>query len=365
MNKERIKAVGFGIEKSSDKFKEIHFTRRPLDEYDILIEILYAGICHSDLHTVKNHWGNVENSPLIPGHEILGRVKEVGSQVKRFKVGDYCGVGCMVDSCMNCPACRNKREQDCKHVVLTYASKDWRHDNEITQGGYSNLYVLNENFGIKIPENADLKKCPSLMCAGITTFSPIHQANVSEDSVCGVLGLGGLGHMAVKYLKALGCDITAFDKEDKADFAKELGIKFVQVDDKLHTDEDLTKSFDFIISTIPYQYDLNTYLPLMKYNGDFAIVGLPPYEECKDINVNIKDMILNYPGVKIWGSQIGGIPETELCAKFSIRNDIYPEVEELEPTPDAINKAYERMLNGDIDGRFVIDMTKLKSKDDE
>lgn len=365
MDKERIKAVGFGLEKSSDKFKEIHFTRRPLDENDILIEILYAGICHSDLHTVKEHWGKLDSFPIIPGHEILGKVKEIGKNVTRFKVGDYCGVGCMVDSCMECPSCKNHREQDCKKTVLTYASKDWRHDNEITQGGYSNLYVLNENFGIKILENADLKRCPSLMCAGITVFSPINQANVSEDSVCGILGLGGLGHMAAKYLKALCCKVVAFDKEDKSDFAKELDIKFIKIDDKFTDKYDLNKSFDFIISTIPYKYDINDFLPLMKYNGDFVMVGLPPYEDCQDINVNIQQMILNYPGVKIWGSQTGGIDETELCAKFSIRNDIYPEVEELEPTPDAINKAYERMLNGDIDGRFVIDMTKLKSKNNE
>lgn len=363
MDKERIKAVGFGLQKSDDKFKEIHFTRRPLGDNDILIDILYAGICHSDLHTVRNHWGDIENFPIIPGHEILGEVKEIGDKVTKFKVGDYCGIGCMIDSCCDCPSCTNNREQDCPKVVLTYGAKDWKHEDEITQGGYSNCYVLNEQFGVNIPKTADLKKVPSLMCAGITTFSPIHQANVSEDDVCGILGLGGLGHMAAKYLKALGCKIVAFDKEDKKDFAEKLGIKFIKIDEL--KEYDLNKSFDFIISTIPYEYDINQFLPFMKYNGNFVIVGLPPYEEADKINVNIKDMILSYPGVKIWGSQIGGIKETQLCADFSIKNNIYPDIEEIEPTAEAINDAYEQMINGKIDGRFVIDMTKLKKTKNE
>lgn len=357
-NLERIKSVGFGIERSGDKFQEIHFSRRPLGHKDILIDILYAGICHSDLHTVRQHWGDVK-FPIIPGHEILGVVKEKGDQVSKFEIGDYVGVGCMVDSCGECCACNNDREQECEDSVLTYGSIDKKHNNEYTQGGYSTNYVLNENFGIKINPKANMKKVPSLMCAGITVFSPIHEANVEEGMICGVLGLGGLGHMAVQYLNALGCTVIAFDKEDKEDFAKKLNCKFVQVEND-DVDESFFKKFDFIISTIPYEYNINTYLKLSKPGSNFVIVGLPPYDECPQ--VSIKDMILNYPSVKIWGSMIGGIKETQLCADFSIANDIYPIVEEIEPTIDDINMAYGQMYSGKIDGRFVINMKNFHNK---
>lgn len=360
MNIERIKSVGFGIEKSENKFQKISFSRRPLGEHDILIDILYAGICHSDLHTVRNHWQKVEHYPIIPGHEILGKVVQVGTGVTKFEVGDYAGIGCMVDSCCECSSCQSGRQQDCQKAVLTYASKDWKHDNEWTQGGYSNKYVLSENFAIKIDKDADMKRVPSLMCAGITVFSPIHQANVNEDSVCGILGLGGLGHMAAQYLKALGCKkIMAIDKNDKSDFAEKLGIKFAKTDE---VNETFNRQFDFIISTIPYEYDVHKYLNMMKYNGDFVFVGLPPFEECQKMTVNIMEFIMNHQNVKIWGSQIGGIEETQLCADFSIKNKIYPIVKEIEPTPEAINKAYEEMANGNIDGRYVINMKLLSDE---
>lgn len=360
MNIERIKSIGFGIEKADDKFKEIHFTRRPLGPKDILIEIVYAGICHSDLHTIKQHWGDIQHFPLIPGHEIVGKVIKIGDSVLKFKEGDYAGIGCMVNSCKECPACKSFREQDCKKAVLTYGSRDWTADNEWTQGGYSTNYVVNQDFAICVNKDKvkDMSKIPSLMCAGITTYSPIKQANVEEDMICGVLGLGGLGHMAVQYLQAINCKVIAFDNKDKEDFANKLGIGFVNINDGI--DESLYKKFDFIISTIPYKYDLNTYLPLMKYNGNFAIVGLPPHDECPDLN--LKDMILKYPGVRIWGSQIGGIAETQECVDFSIEHNIYPIVKEIEATPEAINKAYEEMLNGNIDGRFVIDIKSLNNK---
>lgn len=351
-----IPSKGLGVYKhNSESFKLIEFDRKPVGEKDIVIKTLYAGICHSDIHTAYGHWGGFPKGfdYLIPGHEIVGKVIGIGDKVTKHKVGDIIGIGCMVDSCGQCCACEHNVEFLCKDCVLTYGSKD--KEGNLTQGGYSNSYVLNEDFAIKIPRGAILEKTPSLMCAGITTFSPIRRANVKDSDLCCVLGLGGLGHMACKYLKALGCEVIAIDTKDKGEFAQKLGIKFAQIEDKL--DKSFYCKFDFVISTIPYEYDLNDYLQLVKPGGDFAIVGLPPYEECPD--VNLKDMILKYPGVKIWGSQIGGIEETQLCVDFSVKHDIYPDIEKIEPTVEAIQEAYKRMLDGDIDGRFVIDIEKL------
>lgn len=355
MNIERIKAVGFGYIKPDSGFQRINFTRRPVGPKDIQIEILYAGICHSDIHTVLNHWDKVEKYPLIPGHEIFGKCTAIGDQVTNFSVGDLVGIGCMVDSCKECQSCKNGREQDCCKTVLTYASFDWRHDNEYTQGGYSNTIVVSEDFAIKFPKEVKQEKAAPLLCAGITTYSPIKQANVSERDIVGVIGLGGLGTMAVKYMKELGCKVIAFDTSDKEKYADKLGIGFVCMKDGI--DESLYRKFDFMISTVPYKYDINDYLPLMKYNGSFAIVGLPPYDECPSIS--IKDMILKYPGVKIFGSQIGGIQETQECVNFSVAKNIYPEAEIIEPNTESLDKAYKSLLNGNVEGRFVIDMRHM------
>lgn len=355
MNIERIKAVGFGYTKPDSGFQQINFTRRNVGENDILIDILYAGICHSDVHTILNHLAKVDKYPLIPGHEILGKCVQVGTNVTKFSVGDIVGIGCMINSCKECSACKSGREQDCKKAVLTYAGYDWKHDNEWTQGGYSTKYVVDQDFAIKFPKETKIEKAAPLLCAGITTYSPIKQAEVCEGDIVGVLGLGGLGTMAVKYLKALGCKVVAFDNKDKEDYAKSLDVSFVNMKDGI--DDSLYKKFDFVISTIPYKYELNDYLPIMKYNSTFAIVGLPPFEECPSLS--IKEMILNYPGVKIMGSQIGGIQETQECVDFSVAKNIYPEAKMINPNVDELNDAYKNLLDGNIEGRFIINMNKI------
>lgn len=319
-----------------------------------MIEILYAGICHSDLHTVENHWGEA-GFPLVPGHEIVGKVIKVGKNVNDFKPGDCAGIGCMVNSCGECCACDHDREQECKKVVLTYNAKNWDDNDEITQGGYSTCYVLNHRFAIKVKcDEEDLPKIPSLMCAGITTFSPIVQAGVKEKSIVFVAGLGGLGHMAAQYLKVIDCQVVAFDTRDREDLARAVDVKFAKIEDDGEIDESFNKKFDFGIITIPYKYDLKKYLRLLHCGGKLAIVGLPPYDECPGIS--IKDLILEFPGVELFGSLIGGIRETQECVDFSVAKGIYPIVHEIEPTGDAIDEAYREMRDGDVDGRFVIRM---------
>lgn len=361
MDIERIKAVGFGVQGPGQHFSKIEFTRHPVGDDEIMIETIAAGICHGDLHTIKEHWGEC-HFPMIPGHEILGKCVKKGKNVNDIAIGDYIGIGCMIDSCGECCACEHNREQDCKKVVLTYNAQDWRHDDEITQGGYSTCYVLNHKFAIKVDcKEEDILKIPSLMCAGITVFSPIRQANVEDGQDVFVTGLGGLGHMAAKYLYALGCNVMAFDTKDRESLAKDLKIGFGLLDEEI--DESFNKKFDFGIITIPYKYDLKPYLKLLKPKGKLAIVGLPPYDECPDIS--IKDLILEFPSVMLFGSQIGGIEETQLCVDFSIKKGIFPEVTEINPTPEAIDQAYDKLQNGDIEGRFVIDMRKLDNPNKE
>jgi uncharacterized zinc-type alcohol dehydrogenase-like protein len=308
MDIERIKCVGFGLQGPHQNFQRIEFTRPAIGDDDILIEILYAGICHSDLHTVENHWGEA-NFPLVPGHEIVGKVIRCGKDVKKFKTGDYAGIGCMINSCGECCACDHGREQECKKMVLTYNAKNWDDNDEITQGGYSTCYVVKQDFAIKVDcKEEDLPKIPSLMCAGITTFSPIRQANVEEGSTVFVAGFGGLGHMAAQYLKAINCQVVAFDIEDREELARAVDVKFAKIEEDGEIDESFEKKFDFGIITIPYNYDLKKYMRLLHCGGKLAIVGIPPYDECPSIS--IKDLILEFPGVELFGSLIGGISET-------------------------------------------------------
>lgn len=357
MDTKTIKAVGFGLTRSEVAFDKLSVARPQLGENSLLVKMLRSGICHSDVHTALGHWGDVKY-PIIPGHEGLGRVIEKGKAVTDFEVGDLVGIGCMIDSCGECYSCKTNREQDCEKVVLTYNSVDWKNNNFRTHGTYSSKYVINSKFAIHVPENADLDRTPSLMCAGITVFSPIRQANVKEGDTVAVLGLGGLGHMAVKMLQELGCTVIAMDLHDKEEFARKLNVPFVRINYSEELDKSYHKKFDFVISTIPYQYDINYYLPMMKYNGTFAIVGLPPYDECS--SVSIKDLILKYPNVRIMGSQIGGIEETQLCVDFCIAANIYPEVTKINADAESLNQAYLDLLNGNVDGRYVINLEGIE-----
>lgn len=352
-----IKSKGFAVFANDSKFKVYEFNRHSVGDDEIKIDILYAGICHSDVHHVRGDWGK-EEFPMVPGHEIAGRVTQVGKNVTKFKVGDYAGVGCLVNSCGHCEYCTAGLEQYCKEAVLTYHDHDQFHNNENTQGGYSNNIVLTEKFAIKIPKNADLKKVAPLLCAGITTYSPIHYAGVKKGDKVGVAGFGGLGHMAVQYLVKIGADVTVFDiTEDKREDAKRMGAtKYVNVNSPGDL-KDLDNSLSFIISTIPASYEPNMYLKMLKINGQMAIVGLPPFNVMPTIPI---DKLIWQGNRKVFGSQIGGIPETQEMLDYSVANNIYPEVEIIPAAASSIESAYQNILMGKVKFRYVIDMQTLK-----
>lgn len=297
----RIPAKGFAVYEEKGGFKPFAFTRRAVGDGDVQIEILYSGICHSDLHHVRGEWGR-EEYPMVPGHEIVGRVVGVGKDVMAFKVGDMAGIGCMVDSCSECPACTSHKEQYCKDVVLTYHSHDRFHGNELTQGGYSDRIVVSEKFAVKIPQGARLDKVAPLLCAGITTYSPLRYAGVKKGDKVGVAGFGGLGHMAVQYAVAFGAEVTVFDiSEEKRSAASELGaVRYVNVNHPSDL-EGLDDSFDFIISTIPAGYDPSLYMKMLKMDGQLAIVGLPAFDKMPSISIS---SLIFQGNRKVFGSQI-------------------------------------------------------------
>lgn len=356
-NESRIPSKGIAAQSSKGNFAPYEFTRHAVGDNEILIETLYAGICHSDLHHVHSDWGK-EEYPLVPGHEIAGRVTKVGKNVTKFKVGDYAGIGCLVDACHECEECKNDREQYCKEAVLTYHDHDQFHNNETTQGGYSSNYVLNAGFAIKIPANADISKVAPLLCAGITTYSPLHFAGVKKGDKVGIAGYGGLGHMGVQYAVALGTDVTVFDiTEDKRADALRMGAKkYVNVNNPADM-KDLDNSFDFILSTIPANYDMNMYLKMLKFNGQLGIVGLPAFNEMPTISL---DKFIWQGGRKVFGSQIGGIKETQEMLDYSVANNIYPEVEIIKADSSAVETAYQRVKDGQVKFRYVIDMKTIE-----
>lgn len=354
---DRISSKGFAVFSDDGQFKPYEFTRHVIGNTEIQIEILYAGICHSDLHHVRQEWGK-EEFPMVPGHEIAGRVIKTGKNVTKFKVGDYAGVGCMVNSCGECDFCKENKEQYCKGVVMTYHGHDQFHDNERTQGGYSNNIILTEKFAIKIPANAKIEKVAPLLCAGITTYSPIRYAGVKKGDKVGVAGFGGLGHMAVQYMVALGAEVTVFDiTEDKRGDAKRLGaIRYVNVNNP-EDQNGLDNSMSFIISTIPAHYDPYIYMKMLNLDGQLCIVGLPAIANLPNIRI---DKFIWQGNRKVFGSQIGGIKETQEMLDYSIANNIYPEVEIIKADGAAITEAYQKVLNGKVKFRYVIDMSTLK-----
>jgi uncharacterized zinc-type alcohol dehydrogenase-like protein len=351
-----IPAKGYAKLSKEGKFEPYKFERHAVGDSDILIETMYAGVCHSDIHHAKGEWKN-EQYPMVPGHEIAGRVTQVGKNVTKFKVGDYAGVGCMVNSCGQCEFCKKGEEQYCLKVpVLTYASKDYFHGNEITKGGYSNNMVVTENFAIKIPQNAQMDKVAPLLCAGITTYAPIEFTHVKKGDTIAVAGFGGLGHMAVQYAVAKGAKVTVFDiTEDKRADALQMGaVKYVNVKDSTQL-KDLNNKYTVIISTIPAKYDPTMYLKMLKMDGDLVIVGLPANENSPSVNINA----LVYAGRrKIYGSQIGGIRQTQEMLDFSVKSNIYPSVEII--PIQQLDEAYEQVLAGQVKFRYVIDMKTLK-----
>ncbi|KAA6234095.1 NAD(P)-dependent alcohol dehydrogenase [Campylobacter sp. LR291e] len=343
-----IASKGYAMLSKDAKFTPFEFTRHKIGDNDILIKILYAGICHSDIHTAKSEWGEA-NYPCVPGHEIAGEVVAVGKNVSKFKIGDYAGVGCMVNSCKECETCKNDQEQFCEKTIFTYNSIDIFNDNKNTYGGYSNNIVVNEHFAVSVPKDAPLEKVAPLLCAGITTYSPLKFSKIKEGCKVGVAGFGGLGMMAVKYAVKMGASVSVFARNDnKKDDAKALGVS------NLYTNPNQCKEkFDLIISTIPTNYNPIDYINLLKFGGELSIVGLPPYEVSPKINIT--DLVYK-AGKKVYGSMIGGMKETQEMLDFSLKHKIYPETELIQP--NEIDKAWENLLTGKAKFRYVIDMSK-------
>jgi uncharacterized zinc-type alcohol dehydrogenase-like protein len=330
--------------------------RRDPTEHDVQIEILFCGICHSDLHQVRNEWSGVMPTvyPCVPGHEIVGRVSKVGSAVKKFKTGDLAAVGCMVDSDRTCPECKAGLEQFCPNITLTYNFPD-KHLGGVTFGGYSDSVVVEERFVLRVPSNLDLAGAAPLLCAGITTYSPMRHWGVTKGKKVGVVGLGGLGHMAVKFAHALGAHVVVFTTSPKKkDDAQRLGADEVVVSRNSDEKQKHTRSFDFILDAVAADHDIGAYIELLRRDGNLTLVGAPE----KPLSLAAFGLIMGRRSLS--GSPIGGIPETQEMLDFCGANNITSDVEVI--PIQKVNEAYERLLKADVRYRFSIDMASLKSE---
>ena len=346
----------YGSESPTADLKLMEISRREIMPKDVEIEILYCGVCHSDLHTARNDWGGTVY-PTVPGHEIVGKITRIGAAVTKLKVGDFAGVGCLVDSCRTCDNCKQDLEQYCLNGFTgTYNGKEKYLENQ-TFGGYSEKIVVDEHFVLKVPSNLNMAAVAPLLCAGITTWSPLRHWNVTKDSKVAVVGLGGLGHMAIKLAKGLGAEVTLFSRSpEKISDATELGADAVVISSDATQMLAAKGKFDLIIDTVPYVHDLNPYVSTLRTSGTLVLVG---YLGVLDAFINTVPFILGRKAVA--GSVIGGSAETQelldFCGKHNIVSDI-----ELIKMQD-INLAYERMLKSDVRYRFVVDMSSLKVTD--
>jgi alcohol dehydrogenase (NADP+) len=347
-----MKILSYAAQNATAPLAPFKFDRRDPGAEDVQIQILYCGVCHSDLHTVRNEWQGT-TYPCVPGHEIIGRVTKVGANVNKLRENDIVGVGCMVGSCHSCENCKDDLEQFCtKGPIFTYNSPD-KHIGGLTYGGYSNSIVVDEAFVLHIPNNLDLAATAPLLCAGITTYSPLRHNNVTEGQKVGIVGLGGLGHMGVKLAKAFGAHVVVFTTSpNKVKDALRLGADEV-VNSK--NEDEMKKhlnSFHFILDTVAAQHDINAYLVLLKRDGTLTQVGVPP----EPLSVQVGSLIFGRRNFS--GSLIGGIKETQemldFCGKHNITSDI-----ELIPIQN-INEAYDRLVKSDVKYRFVIDMATLQ-----
>jgi uncharacterized zinc-type alcohol dehydrogenase-like protein len=346
-----IQAKGYAVQSAEAKFEPFNFERRELGAGDVLIEILYCGICHSDIHQARNEWRN-SIYPMVPGHEIVGRVTSVGAEVSKFKEGDFAGVGCFVDSCRVCENCKNDFEQFCQtHCAQTYNSTEMD-EKTPTFGGYSNQIVVDENYALKISDTKNLAGVAPLLCAGITTYSPLKKFNVGEGQKVGVVGLGGLGHMGVKLAVSMGAEVTVFSTSpSKEQDARKLGAHNFVVTKEPENMKPLAGKFDFILDTVSAAHDLNMYLNLLRMNGAMVLVGVPD----KPAEVHAFSIIAN--NRTLAGSMIGGIAETQEMLDYCAENNIVSDVEMI--SIQQIEEAYERTIKGDVRYRFVIDMKSL------
>jgi len=343
---------GYAVNDARSPLAPFRFERRDPGPFDIRIEILYSGICHSDLHQARNDWGN-SRYPMVPGHEIVGRVAEVGKEVTGFKAGDLAGVGCMVDSCRQCSACRENLEQYCEKVpTLTYNDVE-RGSDKLTFGGYSEQIVVDEHFAVRISPSLDLKAVAPLLCAGITTFSPLRHWKVGPGQKVGVIGLGGLGHMGIKFAKAMGAHtVMITTSPEKGRDATRLGADEVLVSRDPDAMAAHAASFDFLLNTIPVGHDINPYVGLLKRDRTMVLVGAlteltpPPVGGA---------LILGRRSLA--GSAIGGMAETQEMMDFCAEHDVVSDVEMIAMRD--VNQAYERLARNDVKYRFVIDMATL------
>lgn len=348
-----IKTNAYAVHSAKDKLSPYQFERRAVGADDILIEIAYCGVCHSDIHQVRNEWGG-SIYPMVPGHEIVGKVKKIGENVKNFREGDLAGVGCMVDSCRKCESCQENLEQFCaKGASMTYSS--YEQDKEtITQGGYSQFIVVNQDFCLKVSDKLDLARVAPLLCAGITTYSPLKLWRVKKGQKVGIVGLGGLGHMAIKFAVAFGAEVTLFTHSpSKREDAVKLGAHQVIVTQEDSIFQQHQNEFDLILDTVSAEHDINLYLPCLKRDGVMVLVGVPD----KPLPLVSANLII--PRRKLVGSLIGGIKETQEMLDFCAEHNIMSDIELI--NIQAIDKAYERMLRSDVKYRFVIDMQSLQA----
>lgn len=352
MTKDNTKA--YGATGANEDLKPMEIQRRLLEKDDVKIDIAFCGVCHSDIHTVRNEWGG-SKYPVVPGHEIIGRVVEVGKNVDNYKVGDLVGVGCLVDSCHECEQCTNHLEQFCeKGATFTYNSPDKHFRGQNTYGGYSAEIVVDKKFVLRIPESIDAAAAAPLLCAGITTWSPLRHWNVKPGDKVGVIGLGGLGHMGVKFANALGANVVMITTSpSKAEDAKKLGAHEVLISKDEEAMKKHRNSFDFILNTIPVGHKMDPYISLLKNDATMVLVGaiepLDPFHGGSLIRGR----------KRISGSLIGGIKETQEMLDFCGEHNIVSDIEMIDI--DKINEAYDRVVKADVKYRFVIDMASLKN----
>jgi uncharacterized zinc-type alcohol dehydrogenase-like protein len=349
-------AKAYAAQSATSPLTGATIARREPTATDVAIDILFCGVCHSDLHTVRNEWASVMPTvyPCVPGHEIVGRVTRVGASVSKYKVGDLVGVGCLVDSEGECPACKANEEQFCPGSTFTYNSPD-KHLGGVTYGGYSDSVVVDQRFVLRVPENLDPAGAAPLLCAGITTWSPLRRAQAGPGKKVGVVGLGGLGHMGVKFAHALGAHTVVFTtSEKKKEDALRLGADEVVLSTDPVQMQKHANSFDFILDAVAAQHDINAYLNLLRLDGKITLVGAPD----KPLPVNAFALLFGRRSLS--GSLIGGIAETQEMLDFCGQHNITSDVEVI--PIQKINEAYERMLRSDVKYRFSIDMASLKSE---
>jgi uncharacterized zinc-type alcohol dehydrogenase-like protein len=349
-------AKAYSAASATSPLASTKINRRDPTDRDVQIEILFCGICHSDLHSVRNEWSEfmATNYPIVPGHEIVGRVTKVGSAVTKYKPGDFAAVGCMVDSDGICPQCKAGLEQFCPNMILTFNSPD-KHLGGVTYGGYSESIVVDEHFVLRLPSNLNLSAAAPLLCAGITTYSPMHHWGVTKGKKVGVVGLGGLGHMAVKFAHALGAHVVVFTTSPgKKEDAVRLGADEVVVSRNANEMKKHERSFDFILDAVSADHDINAYINLLGIDGNLTLVGAP----AKPVAVSAFSLIMGRRSFS--GSAIGGIPETQEMLDFCGKHNITADVEVI--PIQKVNEAYQRLLKSDVKYRFSIDMASLKSE---